>query len=376
MSELIRVLHVATQMHRAGLETMLMNYYRHIDRERIQFDFLVHREERYDYDDEILALGGRIYRIRPIHMADFAAYLKDLIVFFSAHQEYKIVHSHLDGLSAFPLGAAQYAGIPVRIAHSHNNGFERDGKLLLRSCARPLARWTATDFWGCSHEALVFMFGNSAHVANAAFILRNAIDVKKFDYSSSVRHAIRQELGISDHQFVVGHIGRFTYAKNHNFLLKIHRSLTDKKKDAVLILVGGGEYEAEIKEQIAQLGLQASVRFSGVRDDVPAMLSAMDVLLMPSHYEGFGMVLLEAQAAGLPCVASDSISKEVNITRSIHFLSLSSSADIWADTVLGCYGKRYDNAHMLYKSGYDIHDSARELLEKYEELYYGGRNTP
>lgn len=363
----IRVLQIVNGMQRAGLETMLMNYYRNIDRKKVQFDFLVHTNKECAYDQEIITLGGNIYHIRPMRISDFGSYLRELDDFFKQHC-YQIVHSHLDALSGFALRAAANNNVPIRIAHSHNNGFEKDKKLILRLMAKNLIPHFATHYWGCSWDAARFMFGQNISALPSCGVLPNAIDLKAFFYSEKSRREIRQELCV-ENMLVLGNIGRFCYQKNHEFLMKIFQQVHIARPESVLLLIGEGEYEDRIRRQIERLGLTDSVRLLGVRKDIPKLLSAMDVFVLPSRFEGLGIVLLEAQANGLSCFASDTVAKEVNATGRIKFLSLSSSAEQWARQIVASDISRYDKTELIKNAGYDIEEASLKLINMYRGLY-------
>lgn len=347
-------------MHRAGLETMLINYFRHIDREKIVFDFLTHRKGSFDYDDEIKKLGGRIYTVPNISIKNFPKYLTDLDAFFSEHDEYSIVHCHLDSLSAFALRAAKKAGVPVRIAHSHNNGFEKDVKMLLRYSARSLIPMYATDFWACSKEAAEFMFGK----AKKSFILPNAIDIKRFAFSETEREAARHEFNV-DGKFTVGNVGRLCYQKNQEFLLEIFAEIKKMREDSVLIIAGDGDELPDLRRKAQLLNIYNDVRFISSCGNIPKLLSAMDVFVFPSRFEGFGIALLEAQASGLSCVASDVIVDEVKFSGSVKCLSLKQSALEWAKTVM-LANIRSENAFPSpVGTEYDISSAADKLRDRY-----------
>lgn len=365
----LRVLQVVTQMHRAGLETMLMNYYRHINRDNIQFDFLVHRTGTFAYDEEILSLGGKIYHVPPIALKEFPSYLKALHSFFSEHSAYPIVHCHLDALSGFALHAAKEAGIPVRIAHSHNNGFEKDFKLPFRLVAKKLIPKSATHYWGCSQEALQFLFGSKLSSGPNAKVIPNAIDPDSFRFNLNIRKKMRLELGIDD-CFVLGNIGRLCYQKNQEFLLDIFHSVLQKRPKSALLLVGGGKDENHLRAYAQSLHIQDSVYFLGVRRDIPDLMQAMDFFVLPSRFEGLGIVLIEAQAAGLPCLASDKVSSEANLTGTVMFYPLSCSPEQWGEQILNftpvdrCFPEK-----AFSQSGYDIRQAVQMLEQEYVSLY-------
>lgn len=363
---MIRVLQVVTQMHRAGLETMLMNYYREIDRQKIQFDFLVHRDGTYDYDDEICRLGGRIFHISPITVRGFTSYLKELNHFFSVHTDYKIVHCHLDAFSGFALRAAKRAGVPYRIAHSHNNGFDKNKKYPIKMLSKKTIPLYATHFWACSPEALKFMFPRVRTDKNTA-IIPNAISTKQFLFCRNQRQTIRKELNV-ENLLVVGHIGRFCYQKNQEFVVEVFAQLHQMHPESVLLFIGTGDDMDKIRHKVHQYALTESVRFLGVRNDVSSLLSAMDVFLLPSFFEGFGIVLLEAQANGLPCVAADTISPFVNVSGTICWKSLKNSALQWAQELLRINRKEHIKelqVESFEQSEFDIAVAARKLENRY-----------
>lgn len=367
MAEPIRVLHVVTHMNRGGLETMIMNYYRHIDRTKIQFDFLTHRDGKKDYDDEIQELGGKIYHLPPLNPFDKRGYLKKLDEFFREHREYKIVHSHLDCMSAYPLRAAKKYGVPVRIAHSHSTSEEKkDLKYLIKLYSKRKIPSYATELFACSEKAGKWMFENKEFT-----LMKNAIDCDKYLYNKDVATKVKKELGIED-KFVVGHVGRFSIPKNHKFLIDIFQQIYAQNSDAVLLLVGEGILMDEIREKVKECQLDEAVKFLGLRDDVERIMQAMDVFVFPSLYEGLGIVVVEAQVAGIPCVISEAIPEEVRITDEVCFLSIESNPEIWAEEVLAFHKQKIRKTDLIETSGYDIKENTQWLLEKYQECL-GGR---
>lgn len=365
MSEPIRVLHVVTHMNRGGLETMIMNYYRHIDRTKIQFDFLTHRAGKKDYDDEIQKLGGKIYHLPPLNPFDKKGYLKKLDEFFRGHREYKIVHSHLDCMSAYPLRAAKKYGVPVRIAHSHNTSQERNLKYLVKLYSRSLIPKYATDLFACGEKAGEWMFKNQSFV-----IMRNAIDSEKFVYDPEIAKQEKQSLGIED-KFVLGHVGRFNLQKNHEFLIETFSEVYKQNKNAVLLLIGTGELEERIHEKVRNLGLNDKVMFLGVREDIPELMQAMDVFVFPSLFEGLPVTLVEAQAAGLPCVISDTITKEIDIIKKVKVLDINGEISEWVKEIMKEKEREKEAYHMLEKEGFDIKKNAEWLAEQYQRRLGG-----
>lgn len=357
----MRVLQVVTHMERGGLETMLMNYYRQMDRSKIQFDFLVHRQERAAYDDEIEMLGGHIYRIPRLNPFSYC-YRSALNLFFKEHP-YRIAHVHLDCMSAIPLSAAKKSGVMVRIAHSHSSNQDKNIKYIMKQYYKKKIFHYSTDLLACSQTAGEWMFGDHTFE-----IMANAIDSERYLYSKMVRDKVRKNLDLFS-SLVIGHVGRFNYPKNHHFLINIFYELHKIQPNAKLMLVGDGIRREEIERKVKQLGLIDSVIFMGVRSDVNELLQAMDIFVFPSLYEGLPVTLIEAQAAGLPCVISDHISQECIVTNDLVTVqNLSDSAETWARHILSLPGKERSNRSAeIEASGFDIVENAKWLEEFYLE---------
>lgn len=360
---MIRILHVVNDMHRAGLETMLMNYYRNIDRTKIQFDFLTHRSQKSDYDDEIIAMGGKIYYAPRLYPQNYPAYFKYMKKFFAEHPEYQIVHSHIDAMSYLPLRAAKKAGVPVRIAHSHNTSIDRDFKYILKQFFRSKITSVANYYCACGKEAGEFLFKGKD-----ATVIPNAIEVDRFLFNQEMRKHKREELGLKD-EFVLGHVGRLSYQKNHKFLIKIFSELHKKNKNTVLLLIGVGEKEQEIKEQIHTLGLDDAVRFLGNRSDVNELYQAIDVFVMPSFFEGIPVTGVEAQFAELPCIFSTKVPEEVSFTDKCQFLTLEESTDKWVEVILSVDPNvRLEGNSTAENSWYNIKNAKSILVEYYNNI--------
>lgn len=360
---MIRVLHVVNDMHRAGLETMLMNYYRNIDRTKIQFDFLTHRPQKSDYDDEIIAMGGKVYYAPRLYPHNYPAYFKYMEKFFEEHPEYQIVHSHIDSMSYLPLRAAKKAGIPVRIAHSHNTSIDKDFKYILKQFFRSRITSVASHYCACGKEAGEFLFKGKD-----VTVIPNAIEVDRFLFNREMRKNKREELGLKD-EFVLGHVGRLSYQKNHKFLIEIFSEVHKKNKNTVLLLIGVGEKEQEIKEQIRTLGLDNAVRFLGSRSDVNELYQAMDVFVMPSFFEGIPVTGVEAQFAELPCIFSTKVPEEVCFTDKCQFLELEESIERWAQVILSIDSNvRVEENITAENSLYNIKNAKSILLEYYNNI--------
>lgn len=358
---MLRILHCVNNMHRAGLETMLMNYYRNIDRSKLQFDFLMHREERSDYDDEIEAMGGKIYRAPRLYPQNYPAYFRYMKDFFSEHPEYKIVHSHIDAMSYLPLKAAKKAGVPIRIAHSHSTGIDLDFKYPLKQYFRFCLGNVTSHSFACGQEAGKFLF-----CGRDFSVIPNAVDSVRFAFCDEIRQKKREELSLTD-CFVVGHVGRMAYAKNHSFLIDIFSSLLKSCHNAVLMLVGAGEKEDELKAKVKALGIGSSVLFLGNRSDVDELYQAMDVFVLPSKFEGVPVVGIEAQFSGLPCIFSDRVPKEVGFGKNCVFQKLGDPAQKWAESILSLAAQTDRNA-VVECPLFDIRLAAQELQTDYNEL--------
>jgi glycosyltransferase involved in cell wall biosynthesis len=355
-------------MNRGGLETMLMNYYRQINRGKIQFDFLVHRSEKGHYDREIEELGGKIYRMPSIKPGNYQQYFKLLDEFFEIHKEYRVVHSHINENSSFVLRAAKKVGIPCRIAHSHLSDLGLDLKLPFRLYARYFMKDHPNYYFACSKNAGKWLFGKKQIKLNDVMVLNNAVNAKDFKFNIKIRNKIRAELGLKD-EIVIGHIGRFNKQKNHEFLIEIFNAIHKKKTNAILLLIGDGHLRATIERKVETLGLSSHVRILGVRSDIPELMQAMDLFLFPSLFEGLPVVLVEAQAAGLKCIVSDTITKESDITGRVDFISLNQTPEYWASLILSQSYEHVETSQALQENGYDAVTNA-QWLENFYLNYY------
>ena len=361
----IRVLQVVTIMNRGGLETMLMNYYRKIDRNKIQFDFIVHREERGDYDDEIEDMGGRIYRMCPIKPGNYRKYFKQLDEFFTNNKEYNVVHSHINENSGFILKYAKKHNVDCRIAHSHLADLKLDYKYLFRLYGRKNLNPNVTDYFACSVDAGKWLFKNPK---KNVVVLNNAVDTNLFKLNSEKRERVRKELKIEG-KFVIGHVGRFNPQKNHEFLIKVFNEILKIKEDAVLLLIGEGYLQEKIKEQVKDLGIEENVKFLGLRTDISDLMQGMDLFFFPSLFEGLPVVLVEAQAVGLKCVTSTGVTKESDLTNSIEFYDLDLSPREWAEKIVSLNTDRMNNSEILKEKGYDSSTNIKWLVDFYSKYY-------
>ena len=369
-NEPIRILHVIGVMHRGGAETMIMNYYRNIDRTRVQFDFVENAGMKADYDEEIRAMGGRIYRCPRYRGKNHIAYVAWWKQFLAEHGcEYSAVHGHIGSTASIYLYLAKKAGI-YTIAHSHNTASLDMKSILYQMYAYP-TRHIADFFFGCSKDAGISRYGRNVCADSVRFtVLNNAIETRKFGFDSHVRAEMRRQLGVED-KLVIGHVGRFEDQKNHEFLIRIFSQICNLQPDAVLLLIGDGNLRSRIETQINRKGLSNSVILAGVQSDVSAWYQAMDVFVLPSLYEGLGIVAVEAQASGLPCVVSDTVSKECMVTSDlVSVVSLKEDTQAWARRILSSLTqKRFSRKDEVAQSGYDIQENAVWL-----ENFYLSRN--
>lgn len=373
MNQPVRVLNLFTIMNRGGAETMVMNYYRKIDRTKVQFDFMVHRQEHGAYDDEIEALGGRIFRMSPIAPATLGKYLRELRDFFQSHPEYRILHAHMSELGYFAFKEAKKWGVPVRICHAHNAPVffsETVGekiKRIPREILARLIRRECTDFFTCSQIAGEWLFGRK--FSKKMVFMRNAVDAAAFRYNKNLSERIKSQWGWQDH-LVIGHVGRFNPQKNHDFLIDVFEFFYQKHPNAVLVLVGSGFLEPIIKEKVLEKHLDGCVKFLGNRSDMVELYQAFDLFLFPSLYEGLPVSLVEAQAAGIPCVVSDRISNQTHIVDSYYPLSLNASLEEWNKVVeRALLDGKQDTYSKIKDLGFDIAENALWLCDFYLKKY-------
>lgn len=357
----MRVAQVVGRMESGGVEAVVMNYYRAMEKEKVQFDFFVDETSSFPQRKELEQLGAGIYLVPPYTKP--VQFHKALYKQFKA-SGYKIVHAHINTMNVFPLFAAWRAKVPVRICHNHSTAHWGEGKkTLLKYLLRPFNKIFATDYFACGEQAGRWMYGNQCFDAGKVRIMPNAIDTQKFAYDPEARACLREELGIPQDAFVVGHVGRFMYQKNHAFLVSVFAELLKQKPDAYLLLVGEGELEETIRQKVQILGIKEQVIFTGTRPDVNKLYSAMDVFCLPSFYEGLPVVLVEAQANGLPCVVSDRVTSEAREEK--NFLAFPLNSDtFWAAAL--CLERRTSVDSMSSESS-AITRAAETLLSFYNK---------
>ncbi|MCF7616511.1 glycosyltransferase family 1 protein [Bacillus sonorensis] len=333
-----RVLHIVSGMNRGGAETMIMNMYRHTDRRRVQFDFISHREETCDYDPEIISLGGRVFYVPSIGSAGLLSYLKNIREILIENGPFAAVHAHTDFQTGFAALAAKLAGVPVRICHSHNTAWKPNPRLLDTLQLHLFRRFMfscSTALCACGKDAGRFLFGGNKMRKNAVHLLQNGIDLDRFQEANSRSKAVmKQRFGIRENVLVIGHVGRFFEQKNHPFLLELAVRFKKAETPFQAVLAGDGPLRRQMEEQAAELGLENDILFLGVVEDIPALMRTFDVFVMPSLFEGLPLVLVEAQASGLPCVVSDRITEETDMGIGLlKRLSLEAGFERWTEEI-------------------------------------------
>ena len=370
--EPVRVAQIMGKWVGGGVESVVMNYYRYIDRTKIQLDFICDDDSTNIPYEEIEKLGGKVILIPPYQKV-FKYHNKLKKILKEGH--YKIVHSHINTLSVFSLFAAKCAGVPVRIAHSHSTTNKKEKKKnLLKQLLRPFSELFATDYMCCSELAGRWLFGDKEYDKGNVYLLNNAIDLDKFKYNETLRKKKRKELGIKDDTLVIGHIGRFVAQKNHDYLIDIFNEIHKKNNNSILLLAGQGPLMEDIKNKVKELNLEDSVKFLGQRNDANELYQAFDVFLLPSLYEGLPVVGVEAQAAGLLCYLSDDMTKETKVLNITKFMSLNNTPEEWADNILDDVKKykRIDTSKEMTAKNFNIKEEAKKLEEYYLNLYNNG----
>lgn len=368
MEEVINILHVVGTLNRGGAETLLLNLYKATNRSRIHFDFVVHSDFVGEYEKEFTAMGSQIYRISPFKGTNLFDYCKQWDDFFSRGKKYDIVHGHVRSTSSIYLLIAKKHGL-ITIAHSHNVSNGKSISSVIKYFFQLPIRYVADYFFACSIEAGKWLFGQKICQGNNFFLLRNGIDVSLFRYSNDVRIQARIDLNITNN-FVIGHVGRFELQKNHKFLIDIFYEIYKIKSNAKLLLIGTGPLLPQMQKYVTEKSLEDSVIFLGSRSDVANLMQAMDVFIFPSLYEGLGIALIEAQSAGLPCIVTDTLPREVFTTSLITPVSLQSSPSMWARQALKKYNSviRGDMYREICQSGYNIQETAQWLEDFYIKI--------
>ncbi|TYS60305.1 glycosyltransferase family 1 protein [Sutcliffiella horikoshii] len=366
MKKKLRVLHIVGAMNRAGTETMLMNIFRNMDRSKVHFDFISFSQQVAHYDEEIHNLGGRVIRMTNPQS------ILEIIKAIRKYGPYDAVHSHTLFHCGIANLAAKVAGVKIRIAHAHTT-LDKNGTLLrwlYINSMRATTKLTSTHYLACSKQAGEYLFGNAVEKNQKYMYFPNLIDYSQFISRKEDEVALfKKEVGLADKK-VIGHIGRFTEGKNQQFLLKVLKSIIKKDDSYRLLLVGDGDLKEKIQESAKKEGIHEFVKFVGIRDDIATMLHSMDVFVFPSMYEGLGLVLLEAQASGLPCIVSEAIQPEADMKLGLlSKLSIQDAPDVWAEKVIGTHQrgkKQLVVTGELNSTGYSFSNGIPKLIKIYQ----------
>ena len=354
-------------MNLGGTETYLMNIYRNIDRKKVQFDFLTYydKDEKGFYDDEILSLGGEIHNLRPIKKTSLLQSIQEIRNLININK-YNIVHSHTTFSSGFSMIASYLEKCNIRIAHAHNTG-TGDTSIkakLYESIMRVIINTFANNFCACSKNASKFLFQK-----NNFNYMPNAVDLNKFIFTKKNNDKIKESLGIPNNHKVIGHIGRFGKAKNHNFIIDLFSNVLKKDSNCTLVLIGEGNTRKDIEEKAKELCIYENIRFLGLRNDIPVLMKLFDIFLLPSNYEGFGIVLLEAQACGLNCIVSENIQPEVDLGLNlIEWISLS-DVDKWVCAIFRNYNSIGIDQKVIQNKILFSEFNINKVVDKFYKLY-------
>ena len=375
MSDPIRILNVVSIMSPGGIENFVMNVYRNIDRDKIQFDFLTHYGEKGLYDDEIEKMGGKIYQMPQIRDYERAYYHRvfkyraALIDFFKKHQEYHILHGHMTNTAAIYMPISKkYGNVSCCIAHSHSTKSKGGMIGIMTDILHKPVRRIADNYFACSEEAAKWIFQKEDIESGKVWVVKNGIETNRYKYNQDLRNEIRNKYSIED-KLIIGCVGRFRKEKNQVFLVDVLSEMLKKMPNTRLMLVGDGIYKESVEEKARNKGIREQIIFMGNRNDVNILLQCMDIFVLPSYFEGVPTAAIEAQASGLPCVISDTVKRDVKLTEGVKFLSLDAGSSIWAEEIIKMHNKhtRGDQIEIVNNSGYGIESIAKQL----ERFYLG-----
>lgn len=368
--EPIRVLQVVPNMQQGGLENFIMNIYRNIDREKVQFDFLVHYQKKQFFDDEIEKLGGKIYRFSLRDDNNIIKYIREINKFYREHNEYKVIHCHMSSIGFINFFIAKKNGIKVRIAHSHNSSTDKTIKGRIKRLMMLPYKYVSTLNYACSNDAGKYLYGNKEYT-----IIPNAIDTYKFKFNQDKRKEYRKKLNIDDRQFVIGHIGRFNIQKNHRFIIKVFNEYLKINKEAILLLIGDGELLKEIKSLCKKLNIEKNVIFIKNVKNIYDYYNIMDLFMLPSFFEGLPVVGIEAQTNGLHCLFSDNITEEAKVSDKVEYLEL--DCNVWVEKIIENAKinqvDRINSYKKILNSNFEITKLAREMEKNYMHFFMNGK---
>ena len=360
----IRVLQIVGIVCGGGVEAVIMNYYRNINRDKVQFDFVIDGKEKSLLDDEIKRMGGQVYHVTP-YKENIIKYMCDIYRIIKKNQ-YDIIHDNMNTMSLFSLFPAWLAGAKIRIVHNHSTNekaVEERCKYYLKKILRPFSPLFANQYVACSKYAAEWMYGKRAIQLDKVKIINNAVDIGKFRFSEIARKKLREELEVDEEINVIGHIGRLVPQKNHMFLLDVFAAYLKQNPASVLVLIGDGPLREKLENKANELEIANKVYFEGLRSDVNDWYSAMDIFLLPSLYEGLPVVGIEAQANGVPVCLSSNITKEVVINENVRYLPL--VKEEWVKSINDLIRKRARKT-LLEENGFSIQNEAKKM-----ECWYG-----
>ncbi|MCR4750409.1 MAG: glycosyltransferase [Lachnospiraceae bacterium] len=384
---MIRVLQVLGSTTLGGAESRVMDLYRHMDRNRIQFDFLVTKGHTGYFDEEIESLGGHVYTVMPYRIYNHFKYVSEVKKFFDEHNDYAAVHGHMTSTASIYLPIAKASGIPLTIAHARSAGVDSGIKGTLTNILRKNLSKRCDRMFACSDLAAASVFGEESYSHNMVKIMPNAIEVSEFAVNDEQRELIRNKYNIGD-RFVIGHTGRLHEAKNHRFLINVFAAFFDVRPDSVLMIVGDGPLQQQIEQQIDEIDslrvkrgdppLKDKIILTGRQSPIMPFYQAFDALVFPSLYEGMPGTVVEAQACGLKCLVSDTVTRLVKTTELVEFESLEKGEDAWAKKLYSIFGntapdtlwqdRKKDNGYiqqLMKESDYDVNNQ----VAYYEHLY-------
>ena len=363
----MRVAIIVGKMDSGGKKNLIMEYYRHIDRNKIQFDFICDSDSQAIPEQEITKLGGQIYKITPYqhifqNMADMAHIFEQ--------NQYKVVHAYNSTMNLFPMAVAKYCKVPVRISESLSMAHEGDWKTILKKMLRPMSKWFANYYMSCGDDCGRWQFGSKLFDSGKVDVFKTVINTEFNSYDSMVREKTRSEFGWGD-KIVIGHIGRFTAQKNSVRMIEIFGAVAKKEPNAVLCLIGDGERKEDMMKKINELGIKKQVVYLGRREDIQQFYNAMDCFLLPSLYEGLPVVGLEAESCGLPMFFSTEVTREANACELGRFIALDDSDDVWAAQILKACREnmpiRRSHAKEVAAAGFDSESEALRMQKYYLE---------
>lgn len=364
---MIRILHYIGSLNIGGSQAMLMGIYRNIDRDKIQFDFVVDKENELFFAKEIEKMGGKIYAVPQYKGYNHLLYIKAWNKIFSEHPEYRVIHSHVRSTASIVLKIAKKYNL-ITIAHSHSTSNGKGLKSVIKRIFQKSIPKYADYLFACSKESAIWLYGEKNAKSDRCIIINNAIDASKFIYDEKIREDKRKELGL-ENKIVIGQVGRLEYVKNHFFTLQVLKKCIEVNPNYVLLIVGDGSLKDKIIEEIEKMGLTNNVIILSNRSDVNELLQAIDLFIMPSIYEGLPLTLVEAQTASLPCVVSDTITDGFLISKLVYKLNLNDSEEVWVETInKNINTKRTNNFDEISKLGFDIKNNAKWIADFYLDV--------